>query len=84
MVLLEIGLWQPLSSLSATLNLTNDPYVFHEHLLKIAQQELPGQVGKIYTDVVMACLKVRSDESDAKVQDLLCWKVAAALDACNA
>ena len=66
------------------MNLTNDPHVFHEHLLKIAQQELPGQVGKIYADVVLACLKVGSGESDSKVQVLLCWKVAAALDGCNA
>ena len=83
-MLLEIGLWQPLSSLSATMNLTNDPHVFHEHLLKVAHQELPGQVGTIYADVVLACLKVSPDDRDANVQDLLCWKVAAALDGCNA
>ncbi|KAL8824223.1 MAG: hypothetical protein Q9191_005203 [Dirinaria sp. TL-2023a] len=83
-VLLEIGLWQPLSSFRATRNLTNDPYVSHEHLLKIARQELPGQVGKLYAEVVTTCLKVSRDESDTKVQELLCWKVAAALDACNA
>ena len=83
-VLLEIGLWQPLSSFDETLNLTNNPEVFREHLLKMARNELPGQVGRIYADVVTACLNVSSDSNEATIQDLLCWKVAAALDACNA
>lgn len=84
MVLLELGLWQPLSSFDATTNLRNDPEVLREHLLKIARNELPGQVGQIYTNVVIKCLKVSANEDDSKVQDLLCWKVAAALDACTA
>ena len=84
MLLLEIGLWQPLSSFSATINLRNDPDVLREHLVKIARNELPGQVGKIYAGVVTECLNVSADASDSEVQDLLCWKVAAALDACNA
>ena len=83
-VLLELGLWQPLSSFDATTNLRNDPEVLREHLLKIARNELPGQVGKIYANVVVECLKVSAGTSDPMVQDLLCWKVAAALDACTA
>ena len=83
-VLLELGLWQPLSSFDATTNLRNDPEVLREHLLKIARNELPGQVGKIYANVVIECLKVGADTSDSTVQELLCWKVAAALDACTA
>lgn len=83
-VLLEIGLWQPLSTFSATMNLRNDPEVLREHLQKIARNELPGQVGKIYANVVTECLKVSADDGDSEVQNILCWKVAAALDACNA
>ncbi|KAL8795100.1 MAG: hypothetical protein Q9195_002397 [Heterodermia aff. obscurata] len=83
-VLLELGLWQPLSTVESTTNLRNDPEVLREHLFKIARNELPGQVGKIYANVVIECLKVGADTSDATVQEILCWKVAAALDACTA
>ena len=83
-VLLEIRLWQPLSSFDATVNHGDNPHTLREHLVKMARYELPGQVGKIYAIVVKECLNVGRNDSDMEIQHLLCWKVAAALDECKA
>lgn len=79
-VLLEIGLWQPLSTFEAF----DSESAFRDNLVEIARNELPGQVGTIYASAVRECLKVDRDDSDAMTQQRLCWKVAAALDQCVA
>lgn len=79
-VLLEIGLWQPLS----TFETFDSESAFRENLVEIARSELPGQVGWIYANAVRECLSVERDENDAMSQQRLCWKVAAALDQCVA
>ncbi|KAL6719728.1 hypothetical protein ACLMJK_001649 [Lecanora helva] len=80
-VLLEIGLWQPLIAFAP--NVPGAERLRNE-LIDLAAKRLPGQVGKIYTKVVMACLRVRDDEENEGVQELLYWEVIAALDDCNA
>lgn len=46
--------------------------------------ELSGQVGSIYAGAVRECLSIETDCSSSKVEEILCWKVAAALDQCMA
>ena len=80
-VLLEIGLWQPLSTFRPTVSSAE---YLRDELVEMAKTELPGQVGKIYSKVVVTCLSVKEEEKDADVQQLLYWNVVTALDGCNA
>ena len=57
---------------------------FQARLTQLADRELPGQVGKIYTEAVKACLSVSEYDSNAGTQEKLCWKVCAVLDQCVA
>lgn len=57
---------------------------FRSSLIRLAEKELPGQVGKIYADAVKACLSVTEKDSDATTREKLCWKVCAVLDQCIA
>lgn len=80
-MLLELGLWQPLSQISHD-GLTSSGFRFK--LMRMAREELPGQAGQIYANVVLECLAASREYSDAQTQEVLCWKVAAALDECQA
>lgn len=57
---------------------------FRVHLIRLANKELPGQVGQVYADAVTACLQVTKNDSDATTRETLCWKVCAVLDQCMA
>ena len=80
-LLLEIGLWQPLASIT---NHADDPMKVRTYLQGAAREDLPGQVGKIYARAVVACLEVRRDDSDEKIGEMLRWKVMMGLDECRA
>ena len=80
-MLLEIGLWQPLESFA---NRGEEPKDFRNRLIGMTKRELPGQVGKIYAEAVRECLEIHSNTSDEESQEILCWKVSAALDQCIA
>ena len=85
-VLLEIGLWQSLETLTSGVD-SDDPKDVtksSKRLIKLAKDELPGQMGNIYAEVVKECLISIQDDSDLYTQDRLCWKVNAALDQCMA
>ena len=92
-VLLEVGLWQSLQSFDfdrcfdsldfrTTPSLKRSVYV-KERLIKLTH-ELVGQVGSVYARAVRQCLSVEMNSPSDEVQDMLCWKVAAALDQCMA
>ena len=82
-ILLELGLWQSLKTLGSSVN-SETVFTFSERLTKIAMQELPGQMGNIYAEVVKECLVSSAKDTDPYTQDRLCWKVNAALDQCVA
>ena len=80
-MLLEIGFWTPLSFFTEKQHTLN---TFCDYLIRLTRVELPRLVGTIYADAVRACLKVDQSTSDAAAQEILCWKVSAALDRCIA
>ena len=80
--MLEIGLWQPIPFLVS--DHTHGAYRIRDELSKLADTKLRGQVGSIYVRAVRTCLNMKGDEADDETQHILCWKVAAALDECNA
>ena len=84
-VLLEIGFWQRLQTLHRST--PYEPLDFQKRLLNLTT-ELEGQVGSTYAGPVRECLNIAPLEQDLSArdtsQDILCWKVAAALDQCMA
>ena len=85
-VLLEIDLWQSLETLTSGVD-SDDPKDVtksSKRLIKLAKDELPGQMGRIYAEAVRECLISCSKDSDLYTQERLCWKVNAALDQCVA
>jgi hypothetical protein len=55
--MLEIGLWQSISSLALE-KADESAHVFRDRLVAIAKRELPGQVGRIYAGATQRCLQV--------------------------
>lgn len=84
-VLLEIGFWQSLQSFDRSANY--EPLDFQKRLLYLTK-ELEGQAGSTYAGAVRECLSIGPLGQDLTgqdtAQDVLCWKVAAALDLCMA
>jgi hypothetical protein len=81
-VLLEIGLWQSLNSFNRTRQFSEKQ--FRDYLRDKVSRELVGQTGGKYASAVKECLSVTSETSDREAQDILCGKVAAALEGCSA
>ena len=92
-VLLEIGFWQSLESFHfddaynardrlQTPRVQRSTYV-RERLIGLTH-ELSGQVGSTYARAVRECLRIEMNCPSEKVEEILCWKVAAALDQCMA
>ena len=84
-VLLEIGFWQSLQSFDKSAHY--EPLIFQKRLLYLTQ-ELEGQAGSTYAGAVRECLGIAPPGQEFTgrdtTQDILCWKVAAALDQCMA
>ncbi len=92
-VLLGIGLWQSFKSFDFdrsydALNFSRAPFLerseYAEKRLLGLSHELVGQVRSTYASAVRECLSIDMYRSRDKVQDIRCWKVAAALDQCMA
>lgn len=81
-VLLEIGLWQSLDSFNRTRKFSEKQ--FRDYLRDEVSRELVGQAGGKYASAVKECLSVTSETSDHEARDILCGKVAAALEGCSA
>lgn len=81
-VLVELGLWQTLSSFSRLPPLSPDE--FRNYLRADVVLVLVGQTGAKYASAVKECLSVTSEDSGREVQDVLCRKVAAVLEGCSA
>jgi hypothetical protein len=56
--MLEIGLWQAISSL-ATEKTEESAHAFRNRLVTTAKRELPGQAGRIYAEATTRCLQIR-------------------------
>jgi hypothetical protein len=80
--LLEIGLWQSLGSFDDTRKFSEKK--FRDYLRDEVSRELVGQTGGVYASAVKECLSVTSETSDHEARDILCRKVAAALEVCSA
>ena len=84
-VLLEIGFWQSLQTFDRSTPYA--PLDFQKRLLHLTT-ELEGRAGSTYAGAVRECLSIAPLEQDPSArdtsQDILCWKVAAALDQCMA
>jgi hypothetical protein len=81
-VLLEIGLWQSLDSFNRMRQFSEKQ--FRDYLRDKVSRELVGQTGGKYASAVKECLSVTSETSDREARDILCGKVAAALEGCSA
>jgi hypothetical protein len=55
--MLEIGLWQSISSLISTEIFDDDASEVCDYLIATAKKELPGQTGWLYADATMRCLR---------------------------
>jgi serine/threonine protein kinase len=94
LVLLEIGLWRPLKTLSAGMSDEDDqsPEALRNFLLKRYVPRLASTMGNIYRNVVEKCLKSdfpdeEADEQGVKTMQVLVAfqeNVVAPLSACNA
>jgi hypothetical protein len=56
-VMLEIGLWQSISSLAVE-KADESAHVFRDRLVAIAKRELPGQAGRVYAGATQRCLQI--------------------------
>jgi hypothetical protein len=54
--MLEVGLWQDIRSIEPRYQ--SDAKRFRDRLIRVAEYELPGQVGKIYADATRSCLEI--------------------------
>ncbi|KAK2745079.1 hypothetical protein CKAH01_18296 [Colletotrichum kahawae] len=73
-VLLEIGLWQPVLTLERSgFSKVRDPHAIKKHLIKHAEKRLGAKMGDKYQKVVLKCLKgdfkiVDDTKEDLKLQ----------------
>ena len=66
-VMLEIGLWQSISSLAVE-KANESAHVFRDRLVAIAKRELPGQAGRVYAGATLRCLQILR-QTDGQKQD---------------
>ena len=86
-VLLEIGFWQPISSLRAQ-HPREQPRAFSELLIEKYAPKLGSKMGSLYRDVVIACLKGdfgRAEEEPNATDELagFYWNVVMKLSQCR-
>jgi hypothetical protein len=79
-VLLEIALWQPLSEFTTSDDETPDE--FRARLLGMTRRELPGLVGRIYSEVTRQCLEINGDEGQDQMQEKRLWRLIEELGKC--
>ena len=89
LVLLEIGLWDSVSTFITNLA---TPEVFAEKLVRVCKRDLGHRMGRTYTDVVIRCIEgIQTgnteplDSSDQKAEELMSfyWSVVRELGKCQ-
>lgn len=76
LVLLEIGLWQPLATIWRT---GYTPREFRDIVLTEVLRDVGGTCGATYRDVVKECLTMET-ENPKECAKALCWRIAGKLD----
>ncbi|KAI5805055.1 hypothetical protein EDC01DRAFT_641830 [Geopyxis carbonaria] len=86
LVLLEIGLWQPLEAFMEELDDGAGPDAWRTHIMTRCVPDLRAQCGGIYESVVRKCLDLHypGGEREVEVEKTLCWDICARLMLCNA
>ncbi|ORY19434.1 hypothetical protein BCR34DRAFT_552052 [Clohesyomyces aquaticus] len=87
-VLLEIGLWKPLSSLGWRDGYSNDLRKWRSVLMGATSHNVPFLVGSSYEEIVLSCLSVSAEEDEAGnvnadaegSMEAFCWDVVRKLD----
>jgi hypothetical protein len=80
-VLLEIALWQPLSSFTISEN--EHPDGFRDRLLGMSKRELPNLVGRIYAEATRKCLEIKGGgQEDRHETTKICSRVVEELEKC--
>ncbi|KAH0430442.1 hypothetical protein CcaCcLH18_07822 [Colletotrichum camelliae] len=70
-VLLEIGLWQPVLTLEKSgFSKVRDPHAIKKHLIKHAEKRLGAKMGDKYQKIVLKCLKGDFEVVDDTKEDL--------------